>query len=82
LTSAGLATGQPGWPAMEPTRCGGGGGAAAGGAAVVWARAAALEIKRINAALRRWCWESWIMGSSGIGILYLAEGDPWEICLG
>jgi hypothetical protein len=66
---------------MEPTRCGGGGGAA-GDVAGVCARAAALENKRTNDAVTRWSWESWIMGSSGIGILYLAESDPWEICLG
>jgi hypothetical protein len=67
---------------MEPTRCGGGGAAAAGAGAVVWARAAALEKNRIKDAVRRWGRESWIMRSSGIGILYLAEDDPWEICLG
>ena len=53
LTSAGLATGQPGCPAMEPTRCGGAGvGEGVGAGAGVWARAAALERMRRMDAVR------------------------------
>jgi hypothetical protein len=67
---------------MEPVRCGGVGGAAVGAGAAVWASAAALENKRMKDAVTRWGRESRIMGSSGIGILYLAEGNPWKISVG